>query len=266
MVAREGERRHDPLEGVSVTGCITTGVSRGRVPVDFEPILAAALDVLGAVDERVAVYLYGAVATGQAVVPESDVDLLTLDLASAVAADVGAVLSQRFFSTCRAVDVAAASTAVLEAGGDESYGLRVFLKHYCVHLAGPRRADPVGGYRPDRRAARGFNGDIALHAERWRAAIDGGEAPSDVGRRLARKTLLAVAGLVSMHDRIWTTDRTFAARRWAEIDPARAATLTQLASWTNSARAATRHDVLAALDDTVDPIVDEFARTIGLWA
>ena len=150
MVAREGERRHDPLEGVSVTGCITTGVSRGRVPVDFEPILAAALDVLGAVDERVAVYLYGAVATGQAVVPESDVDLLTLDLASAVAADVGAVLSQRFLSTCRAVDVAAASTAVLEAGGDESYGLRVFLKHYCVHLAGPRRADPVGGYRPDR--------------------------------------------------------------------------------------------------------------------
>ena len=66
MVAREGERRHDPLEGVSVTGLITTGVSRGRVPVDFEPILAAALDVLGAVDERVAVYLYGAVATGQA--------------------------------------------------------------------------------------------------------------------------------------------------------------------------------------------------------
>ena len=124
------------------------------MPVDFEPILAAALDVLGAVDERVAVYLYGAVATGQAVVPESDVDLLTLDLASAVAADVGSVLSQRFFSTCRAVDVAAASTAVLEAGSDESYGLRVFLKHYCVHLAGPRRADPVDGYRPDRRRRR----------------------------------------------------------------------------------------------------------------
>ena len=181
MVAREGERCHDPLEGVSVTGFITTGVSRSRVPVGFEPILAAALDVLGAVDERVAVYLYGAGATGQAVVPESDVDLLTLDLASAVAADVGSVLSQRFFSTCRAVDVAAASTAVLEAGSDESYGLRVFLKHYCVHLAGPRRADPVHGYRPDRRAARGFNGDIALHAERWRAAIEGARRPATSG-------------------------------------------------------------------------------------
>ena len=69
-----------------------------------------------------------------------------------------------------------------------------------------------------------------------------------------------------MHDGIWTTDRTFAARRWAEIDPARADGLTQLANWTNSANVATRHDVVAALDGTVDPIVDEFARTIGLWA
>jgi hypothetical protein len=113
-------------------------------------------------------------------VPESDVDLLALDLASAVAADVGAVLSQRFLSTCRAVDVAAASTAALEPGSDESYGLRVFLKHCCVHLAGPR-ADPVRGYRPDRRAARGFNGDIALHAERWRAAIGGARRPATSG-------------------------------------------------------------------------------------
>jgi hypothetical protein len=67
VAAREGERRHDLLEGVPVTGFITTGVSRSRVPVDFEPILAAALDALGAIDELVAVYLYGAVATGQAV-------------------------------------------------------------------------------------------------------------------------------------------------------------------------------------------------------
>ena len=133
-------------------------------------------------------------------------DLLTLDLASTVTADVGAVLSQRFFSTCRAVDVAAASTAVLEAGGDESYGLPRVLEALLRPPGGATtcRSCRWPSTRPTRERV-GFNGDITLHAERWRAAIDGGEAPSDVGRRLARKTLLSVAGLVSMHDQMWTS-------------------------------------------------------------
>ncbi|MCM0638919.1 hypothetical protein [Cellulomonas wangsupingiae] len=38
--------------------------------------------------------------------------------------------------------------------------------------------------------------------------------------RVARKTLLAVAGLVSVHDHTWTTDRSRAVRRWCEIEPA----------------------------------------------
>jgi hypothetical protein len=256
---------HDPLEGISAAGLIATGVSRGRVPAAFEPVVAAAVDSVVAADERVAVYLYGAVATGCAVVPTSDVDLLTLDLAASVGAEIASALSQQFSAICRAVEVAPAHTAVLTAATDESYGLRLFLKHYCVHLAGPPHVDPVDGYAPDRRAARGLNGDIGVHAARWRAALEAGEDASVVGRRLARKTLLAVGGLVSMHDRCWTTDRTFAARRWAQIDPARAPGLAALATWMHDATAATRDDVLAALEHTVDPIIDAFSRTIGLW-
>jgi hypothetical protein len=40
-----------------------------------------------------------------------------------------------------------------------------------------------------------------------------------LGRRVARKTLLAVAGLVSVHDTTWTTDREGATQRWSVIDP-----------------------------------------------
>jgi hypothetical protein len=50
---------------------------------------------------------------------------------------------------------------------------------------------------------------------------------------VARKTLLAVAGIVSVHDRTWTTDRELAARRWAAVDPARAAGLTTLLDWSD---------------------------------
>jgi hypothetical protein len=39
-----------------------------------------------------------------------------------------------------------------------------------------------------------------LHAARWRHALAAGDEPRRLGRQLARKTLLAVAGLVSIHD------------------------------------------------------------------
>ena len=84
----------------------------------------------------------------------------------------------------------------------------------------------------DARAARGFNGDIAQHYRRWRQSLASRtEAPDLLGVRVARKTLLAVAGLVSVQDRTWTTDRSRAARRWSEIEPALTDSIIQLLSW-----------------------------------
>ena len=48
------------------------------------------------------------------------------------------------------------------------------------------------------------------------------------GADLARKSLLATAGLVSVHDRTWTTDRHSAARRWGQIEPVWATSLNEL--------------------------------------
>lgn len=44
-------------------------------------------------------------------------------------------------------------------------------------------------------------------------------ATDQLGVRIARKTLLAVAGLVSIHDRTWTTGRSRAVQRWSELKP-----------------------------------------------
>jgi hypothetical protein len=196
---------------------------------------------------------------------ESDVDLLTIGLPSARANEMADALSRRFSVVCRAVEVAAARLADFTGGSDAAYGGRVFLRHYCVHIAGPDHHSALPEFAADARAARGFNGDIAEHSRRWRLELEKGGNPVDLSRRLARKCLLAVAGPVSVHDDTWTTDRTTAAARWAEIEPAVAQDLQMLLAWSAGDSSADRESVAAALDGVVERVVNAFRTSIGLW-
>ena len=90
--------------------------------------------------------------------------------------------------------------------------------------------------------------------------------PASLARRLARKTLLSVAGLVSIHDASWTTGRLAAARRWATIKPLWAASLDTLVRWSSGSETApSTVEVHGALDGVVAVVVDEFESRIGLW-
>jgi hypothetical protein len=254
----------DPLEGVGPDGSIVTGVSRARVPPAFAPVVAAAVAAVHVARPDATLLLYGSVATGRALPGPSDVDLVGVGLPAAAAADIGAELSARFRPVCRAVEIGPTEPSDLLGDSDEAYGNRVFLRHYCVPLSGPR-IDLGGPYPADARAARGFNGDIAVHAGRWRRAADEGADPAGLARRIARKSLLAAAGLVSVRDRTWTTDRTRAARRWAELEPQRAADAALLLAWTSAAAGATATQIDAVLDGSVSALVAAFAAEIGLW-
>ena len=236
------------------------------MPERFEPALSAAVAAIAdAGSDDVSVYLYGSVATGRASCPRSDVDLLTVGLASSRAAELGGELSRQFSGLCRGIELAAVSPGELAGESDEAYGNRVFLRHYCVHLAGQDRAHDLPGFPADVRAARGFNGDIAKHAGRWQTQFAAGDDPRQLGRRLARKTLLAVAGLVSIHDAAWTTDRALAAGRWAEIDPELRAALPVLLAWSGGQGLPGRREVGRMLDVPIPRIVAAFASAIGLW-
>lgn len=101
----------------------------------------------------------------------SDVDLLTIDVPRADAAAIAAKLSARHRHVCRAVEIGPAASDDFSRPDDESYGNRVFLRHYCVHLVGPVHPIEPRGFPADAWAARGFNGDIADHARRWHAAV-----------------------------------------------------------------------------------------------
>jgi uncharacterized protein len=146
----------DPDEGVAADGTIRTGAQRGRVPGIFEPVLAEAVALAG--DCGASLYVYGSVANGTARPGSSDVDLLSIGLPQA--AIVGQRLSARYADRCRGVEVLAATAADFAGDSDAAYGYRVFLRHYCVHLAGPDPAAGLPAFPADARAARGFNGDL----------------------------------------------------------------------------------------------------------
>jgi uncharacterized protein len=255
----------DPDEGVAADGTIQTGARRDRVPAAFEPIMIDAVVFLG--EPGASLYVYGSVANGSARPGLSDVDFLSIGLRDA--AVLGQRLSVQYDGICRGVEVAAATAGEFAGGTDAAYGYRVFLRHYCVHLAGPDPATELPAFPADARAARGFNGDIGRYLWRWRRDLKSGTVAADrLGVQAARKTLLAVAGLVSVHDQTWTTDRLRAAQRWGELEPGLAAQLSLLHSWTAGQRHPSREDVRRILADggIVSAIVERFDALIGLWA
>jgi hypothetical protein len=255
----------DPGEGVAADGTIRTGVGRSRVPSAFEPVLADAIALAG--KRGASLYVYGSVANGTVRPGSSDVDLLSVGLHDAAGA--GRLLSARYAGLCRGVEIAAAEPGELAGDSDAAYGFRVFLRHYCVHLTGPDPSARLPAFPADARAARGFNGDIGGHCRRWRQDLESGTVPADLlGVRAARKSLLAVAGMVSVRDRTWTTDRARAARRWGEIEPGLAAPLRMLLSWATAERHPAGQEVPPALagDGIVATVVERFADIIGLWA
>ena len=139
-------------------------------------------------------------------------------------------------------------------------GNRVFLRHYCVSLAGPdavRAREPFAG---DVRAARGFNGDIGICLARWRA---GDAAP----RRVARKSLFAAAGIVSVRNKTWTTDRASAAHAWERIAKHEHQDMCRLLSWADGSLEAAPGDLDVALSPSgiVSAVAERFAAEIGLW-
>lgn len=254
----------DPYEGITPDGTIQTGVHRERVLPIFGPVLSDAVALVSA--SEASLYVYGSVVTGNARPGSSDVDLLSIGLRDA--ATIGGRLSALYADRCRGVEVAAVNAADFRGDSDAAYGNRVFLRHYCVHLAGPDPSLALPPFLADARAARGFNGDLDRHLRRWKESLAAGTDAADVlGLRIARKTLLAVAGLVSVHDHVWTTDRSRAVRRWGEIELSLAIPLDRLFSWTEGTHRPSYAEVKEAVadDGVVTAIVERFANMIGLW-
>ena len=75
-----------------------------------------------------------------------------------------------------------------------------------------------------------------------------------------------MAGLVSVHDTTWTTDRVSAAHRWSQLHPTFASASASLVQWSEGATASEEqlHQTLAS-GGIVAQAVDDSRTNIGLW-
>lgn len=261
------EKSHDPLEGIKPDGTITTGASSSRLVPAFRSVLEEAVQELKRIEKESSLFVYGSVATGTAIVGQSDVDLLTIGLDEKAAKDLSAELSKRFSKLCRSVEVGAGQHSAYKGSDDESYGNKVFLRHYCVHLLGPDLRASLPDFPADIAAARGFNGDIAIFADKWRTELKDCKNFVFLGRRIARKTLLATTGLVSIHDQTWTTNRISAANRWAQVRPELKPELHTLTLWNDGkVESISAPEIQHILNGTVAKVIEDFSNQIGLWS
>lgn len=254
----------DPLESLSADGTIVTGVDRYRVPTPFEPLIATAVSHVG---PDVALYVYGSVATGQAIVGVSDVDLIAFGMDPLAATALSRQLSADNQHLTRGAAIGLLTSQDLDSS-DAGYGNRVFLKHYCAWLAGPDPAAELPTYPGDRAAARGFNGDLPRRIASWReecARIADDDDLTHLATGIGRKTLFAVAGLVSVHDGVWTTYRRSAADRWVQIYPDLLPDLDRLLRWGDGRLIPKRQDILDVIDEGITQIARQFAEQIGTW-
>jgi predicted nucleotidyltransferase len=211
----------DPWEGRDATGAVVTGAHLDRISPAFAGVIKDASHAIVArfADLVHSVHVYGSVATGQAIVGRSDLDLLVVAHAPLPSTDLQDVLKP----------IAAAHPQVRDIGGsvvllDRFRGAhpaaradRCFLHHYTVLVHGPH---PLPWHPPciaDQALAEGF-GALAL-SRLHDLAANGPSAEDDVPQ-LGRHLLMAAATLLSIQDGEWSTDRWDAVQRIRRRDPA----------------------------------------------
>ena len=246
----------DPAEGVDGDGVIVTGASVDRVPAVYRPVVEDCTAVLTEMfgGWLHSLYLYGSVATGLARPPESDVDLIPVWVGSVApegVADVAAALSRRHRGLVREVGLAPATLAEVRSDGRDGLGLRCFLRHYRVCLAGMDLRPSLPACRASRAVAEGFNDDVPTLVRGWRSELEAARTPEEVAvvaRAAARKLLLVAATLESAEHGGWTTDRRTGATMLAAYHPQWASTARQAVDWCAHPDRPTADDVHRLLD------------------
>jgi hypothetical protein len=246
----------DPDEGLAADGTIVTGVAMERIGPAYQPVVADCTGVLLEVfgGRLHSLYVYGSVATGQARPPGSDLDLAPVWISAVPAGEVRAVaadLSARHAGTVREVSLACSTVAEVLADSRDGLGMRCFLRHYCLCLAGADLRPSLPPCSPSRAVADGFNDDVGALVRRWRSELHAARTPAQVAvvaRAAARKLLLVAATLESVEHGGWTTDRETGAATLARHHPQWTAVADLAVSWSAGATRPAARDVHRLLD------------------
>lgn len=259
-------------EGLDAEGYIETCCAFEKIPPIFRPVLdeSVALLRLTFAARLHSIYLYGSVATGQARLGQSDIDLLVLFGDPISGPDQAAIqrvaesLSASYFSIVRDVGIGAVS--IQEAFAKESLpGLGCFLKHLCVCVAGEDIRPLLPKFRPSIEVASGFNRDYAAVMQATLAELaeaNQTHMAQSVMRRICRKTVRTGFSLVMPRLGCWTTSLERSADFFCRYYPEKRSSMALTLDWIQRPPE-DKAEFLRIVLPLADWLATEFDRIIG---
>ncbi|TVQ21724.1 MAG: hypothetical protein EA383_16665 [Spirochaetaceae bacterium] len=198
-------------------GYIQNEVAIENVTETFRPLLDDAVNRISRLlgPEMSGLYLYGSVGTGRAVAGRSDIDLLVVLLAEPAPprcnaiADVARQLEGHHPKVVRSVEIA---TTWLDQvlTSRESLGYKVFIKHFCVCIAGDDLSPELPHVPPSPTVCSALNGDAPeVLSELWTRfdrTYDEHERRR-LGGAIARKILRTLMSVIAAETELWATGR-----------------------------------------------------------
>ncbi len=259
-------------DGLDAEGYIETCCAVEKIPRVLRPALDASIARLKSTfaARLHSIYLYGSVATGQARLGLSDIDILVLfsdsilDPDQASLQQVAENLSLSYRSLVRQVGIEAVS--IQEALANETLpGLGCFIKHLCVCVVGEDIRPLLPKFRPSIEVARGFNGDYASVMQAMLAelaAANQTQITQAVMRRICRKTVRTAFSLVMPRLGCWTTHFDRSVDYFCRYYPEQQPSMTLVLDWIERPPE-DRADFLSTLTPLAAWLTLEFDRMIG---
>ena len=223
----------DPHEGLDASGHITTGVDDGELAAPYDQLVAQCRDAIRAVlgSELHSLYVYGSVATRQAVPPRSDLDLYAVVRNAAAAqrcGDIATSLSARHRDVVRDIGIARSTLSQLHADNDAGVAERCFLRHYCRFVTGSDLRPGLPACAPGPALVREFIGDLGAAVSGFREQLAAGTVCAGP---VARRLLRSAAVLFSTDSGEWSTAREVGAELISARNPRYADVSRTLLAW-----------------------------------
>lgn len=199
--------------GLDTNGFIISDVSRDKIDNVYMPSIQESVERLRKMfpHQLHSVYVYGSVARGEAILKESDLDLIAMFVKKLSSDELvelkklAKVLSQKYQDLVRDVGIAIADYDYTM--DPSSYFENAFLKEISVCVYGEDVGDHFGPYKLTAEIPISFKGDIGDSLKR---ALNKLEAPSTqdfniTSQGFARKLIRTYYSMVMVRSQIWTT-------------------------------------------------------------
>jgi len=200
--------------GLDKDGFIFTEVSSSKIDPVFKKKLKKITNVIVKLfgDKIHSLYLYGSVATGKAQIKSSDLDLLLVlneKTTSKIKNELSKLqtdLTKKHKSTFRDVGISLTHTTEIKK---DTNGWGCFIKHLCVCLHGENLGKNLPKFKPSKKVAKAFNGDIEKHINTTLKQLQLKQNPEQVKSicsSMMRKIVRTGFCLVMAQEESWTTD------------------------------------------------------------